>query len=65
MLTAASVNFAVVCPHCGKNLEGEEITEISQPSWRRTFFYTESDHQLAYAGPCLESVSCLEEVESC
>lgn len=60
--TATSVNFAVVCPHCGKNLEGEEITEISSPSWR-TFFYTESDHQLAYIGERLESVSCLKEDE--
>lgn len=63
MLTAARrVNFAVVCPHCGENLEGEKITEVNQAG-KRTFFYTESDHQFVYVGPRLGSVSCLREVE--
>ena len=58
------VNFGVICPHCGQNLKGEKVVEESRPTTWRTFFYTESDHQLAYDGARLVSVSCLDQAEA-
>ncbi len=57
----ARVNFYVTCPHCGRNLEGEEIVQSSRHAGH-AFFYTSSDHQLAYAGLNLEAVHCMGEL---
>lgn len=57
------VNFTVLCPHCGKNLNGEQIIDESTYDGLYKFFYTESDHQLAYNGVRLESVHCLDTLD--
>ena len=59
-----TVKFGVFCPHCGRNLRDEPIVDESRPTTWRTFFYTESDHQLAYDGARLVSVSCLDQAEA-
>lgn len=62
-MTIKHVNFGVICPHCGQNLKGEKVVEESHPTNWRTFFYTQSDHRLAYNGPQLVAVSCLDWAE--
>lgn len=59
------VPFGHFCQHCGKNINGELITEASVPetSHTRIFFYTENDHQLVYDGLALITVHCIEEAE--
>lgn len=58
--TATTVPFGCICPHCGRNLLGESIVDVSRPGAGRTFFYTESDHQLVYDGAQFQGIHCLE-----
>ena len=54
------VHFHKWCPHCGRDIYGEEIVEISIPSMSQIFLYTENDHQLCYENTYLMAVHCEE-----